>query len=74
MKWTTREDSSLCHWYGFHATDRRAAPCSRFCKSFVRNGVKYVTHYMTYRQDGKLGIDKHNPPCSTERCRRRGKK
>lgn len=38
--------------------------CSSACKPFVKNGVKYVVHFV---ESGVV----HNPPCRTARCRRR---
>lgn len=73
MKWTTRAMIAQAHWFGFNASERRSAPCNGLCRTFVRNGVKYTTHFEPSRQDGKIVVDDNLPISDAERQRRRGK-
>jgi len=67
MKWTTIAREGNHHSVGFTQSERHSVPCNRFCKTFVKGGTKYITHY----EESGCVID---PLPSTARGRRRGKK
>jgi hypothetical protein len=62
MKWTTRaEDAQTAHWYGFKASERTTVPCNHACKTFVKNGKKYITHYMPSGTESDEAIEDPTP-------------